>query len=253
MASAAEPHSQVAKRRRSAGLPGWRNCNAEPADSLHGHQRLVDLMHAQVQVIDHPRPVGVFTQLFFQEAGLLRGPELGIDEFLSSARGEWLAMKSSMAFSLESRPSWSNKPSSQWVGESMFISLRVASSARYEGGFNTSEGAALQGVRWRCSKAEVSIDCKPTIRLSMRLHRPQPSAPWRPPGRQGRRRREDLEPAIFLDLVIASRWSSGGLARMIMTAWNSPSTSLASPRIKKFTDIKFRHASSLPIGNILLF
>jgi hypothetical protein len=49
--------------------------------------RLVNLMHAQVQVVDHPRPVGVLTQLFFEEACLLRGPELGIDEFLVVGQG----------------------------------------------------------------------------------------------------------------------------------------------------------------------
>ena len=49
---------------------------------------LVNLVHAQVQVVDHPRPIGVFTQLFFQETGLLWCPELGIDEFLVVRRGE---------------------------------------------------------------------------------------------------------------------------------------------------------------------
>lgn len=65
----------------------------------------MNLVHAQVQVVDHPRPIGIFTQLFFEETCLLRGPELGIDELLVVGQGEWLAMKSSMAFSLESRPS----------------------------------------------------------------------------------------------------------------------------------------------------
>lgn len=53
-------------------------------------------------------------------------------------------MKSSIAFSLESRPSWSNKPFKSCVGESIFISLRVASCARSECGFIASEVAALQ-------------------------------------------------------------------------------------------------------------
>ncbi|MNR58895.1 hypothetical protein D3C85_1800240 [compost metagenome] len=63
-----------ATERRNTRQPAW-------------NQRLVDLMHAQVQVVDHPRPIGVFTQLFFQEAGLLRGPELGIDEFFVVSQG----------------------------------------------------------------------------------------------------------------------------------------------------------------------
>jgi hypothetical protein len=44
--------------------------------------RLVKLVHAQVEVVDHPRPIRIFAQLFFQETCLLRRPELGIDEFL---------------------------------------------------------------------------------------------------------------------------------------------------------------------------
>src|SRR5471032_1198540 len=96
-----------------------------PAGSLP--QWSMSLVHAQVQLIDHSRPVGIFAQLFFQERRLLRVPEIGSISFLSSASGEWLAMKSSMALSLESRPSWSNRPFKSWVGESIFISLLVES------------------------------------------------------------------------------------------------------------------------------
>ena len=44
-------------------------------------------MHTQVPVVDHPRPIGIFTQLFFEEACLLRGPEIGVDEFFVVGQG----------------------------------------------------------------------------------------------------------------------------------------------------------------------
>src|SRR5471032_2471360 len=51
-----------------------------PAGSLP--QWSMSLVHAQVQLIDHSRPVGIFAQLFFQERRLLRVPEIGVDQFL---------------------------------------------------------------------------------------------------------------------------------------------------------------------------
>jgi hypothetical protein len=49
-----------------------------------------------------------------------------------------------MAFSVESRPSWSNKPFKSCVGESIFISLLVTRMRDLRCGFIASEGAALQ-------------------------------------------------------------------------------------------------------------